>query len=56
MAGIAKADKHLRSSLPFIALIETAEFDDDKWPGQRALQHKLAAVQEESSRCSLFGV
>ncbi|KAG2069760.1 hypothetical protein BDR04DRAFT_668665 [Suillus decipiens] len=46
--GMAKADRHLRSSLPFIALIEAAEFDDDKWPGQRALQHKLAAVQEEN--------
>ncbi|KAG2357197.1 hypothetical protein BDR07DRAFT_1380297 [Suillus spraguei] len=46
--GMAKADRHLRSSLPFIALIEAAEFDDDKWPGQRALQRKLAAVQEEN--------
>lgn len=48
MAGMAKAGRHLRSSLPFIALIEAAEFDDDKWPGQRALQHKLATVQEEN--------
>lgn len=46
--GMAKAGRHLRSSLPFIALIEAAEFDDDKWPGQRALQHKLATVQEEN--------
>ncbi|KIK41133.1 hypothetical protein CY34DRAFT_13233 [Suillus luteus UH-Slu-Lm8-n1] len=46
--GMAKASRHLRSSLPFIALVEAAEFDDDKWPGQRALQHKLATVQEEN--------
>ncbi|KAG0698013.1 hypothetical protein DFH29DRAFT_1003232 [Suillus ampliporus] len=46
--GMAKAGRHLRSSLPFIALIEAAEFDDDKWRGQHALQHKLAGARQEN--------